>query len=158
MKKYNHQSQAIEAYEVEPHDFKAAVEVAGCYLEIDCHILLLQSSPLKPEIFKWGVPAGKLENGELPEDAAKRELFEETGIEIQDSNIQKIGTLYMRKPKIDYAYHLFKITLFSKPQVRLSREHSTYLWASIQDLENLPLMTGAKEGLDKYSSSKETIS
>ncbi len=139
-----------EVYEIKPDDFKVAAQVSACYLEVDGHLLLLECSASKPEAGKWGVPGGKMEPDELPEDAAKRELFEETGIAIQHSAIQNIGTLYFRKLGLDCVYHLFKITLSAKPEVRLSNEHPAYLWASAQDLEGLPLMAGFKEALCKY--------
>lgn len=143
-------SKTVEVYEIKPEDFKATVQIAACYLEVDGHLLLLEYAASKPEVGTWGVPAGKLEANELPDEAAKRELFEETGIEIQNSCLQSVGTLYIRKPGVDYVYHLFKITLHSKPAVQLSNEHSAYLWAGTKDLENLPLMSGAKELLHKY--------
>jgi len=48
-----------EVYETKPQGFKAAVEIAGCYLEIDGQLLLLEYSSSKTESGKWGVPAGK---------------------------------------------------------------------------------------------------
>jgi 8-oxo-dGTP pyrophosphatase MutT (NUDIX family) len=140
----------VEVHEIKPEDFKAIAQVAACYLEVDGHLLLLECSALKPEAGKWGVPAGKIEANELPEDAARRELFEETGIQLQHSCLQSLGALYIRKPEVDYVYHLFKITLHSRPEVQLSNEHLTYLWAKAEDLESLPLMDGAKKVLDKY--------
>lgn len=142
-----------EVYETKPQGFKAAVEIAACYLEIDGQLLLLECSSSKPEPGKWGVPAGKLEIGETPEQAAKRELFEETGILAESSDIHAIGSLYIRKPEIDYVYHLFQIILKAKPEVRLSSEHPNYLWAIQQEIETLPLMAGALGALQKYRSS-----
>jgi 8-oxo-dGTP diphosphatase len=139
-----------EVYETKPEGFKASVEISGCYLEIDGRLLLLECASSKPEAGRWGVPAGKLEKNETPEEAAQRELFEETGIAIESSCIHSLGSLYVRKPDIDYAYHLFRITLKKKPEVKLSNEHPKYLWASYQDLEDLPLMAGALDALKKY--------
>ncbi len=107
-----------KVYEVRPQGFKATAEVAACYLEVDGKLLLLECSSSKAESGKWGVPAGKIEMGETPKEAAKRELFQ--------------------------------ITLTSKPEIHLSWEHSRYLWATVQQLETLPLMEGAFEALQKY--------
>lgn len=143
----------VKVHETKPQGFKPAVEISACYLEIDGQLLLLECSPFKPEPNKWGVPAGKLEADETPEQAAKRELFEETGILIEDSQLHAIGSLYIRKPHIDYTYHLFQVTLKTKPEVRLSSEHPNYLWALPEEIETLPLMAGAFEALQKYRSS-----
>lgn len=144
-----------EVYEKAPDTFSPRVQVAACYLEIDNKLLLLQAMPKKLEPGTWGVPAGKLEKNEVPEEAAKRELFEETGIAItHQSQIQSLGSLYIRRPDIDYVYHLFRVTLNELPHVHLSDEHQDYKWASTKDIEELPLMAGAKEALQKYRTSK----
>lgn len=140
-----------EIYEFQPEEFNPQVQVAACYLEIDNKLLLLQTTPKKSEPETWGVPAGKLEKNESPESAAKRELFEETGISIeQHSQIQSFGALYIRNPEVDYVYHLFKVNLNEVPTVCISGEHQSYKWASSKDLAEMPLMSGEREALKRY--------
>ncbi|HEV8052962.1 MAG TPA: NUDIX hydrolase, partial [Parachlamydiaceae bacterium] len=90
--------------------------------------------------------------GETAIDAAKRELFEETGIEISSKiQLNSFGTLYMCKPQIQYAYHLFGINLDQMPDITLSaREHLSHRWAARNELDTLPLMQGALEALNYY--------
>lgn len=145
-------SSVVSVYTTKPSDFKASIQVAACYVEIDGDLLLLQCSPNKQEAGTWGVPAGKIEENESTMNGAKRELLEETGIDIPLSNLHPLTTLYIRKPKIDYSYHLFKVTMPAKPKIVLSSEHPAYMWASKKDLETLPLMVGAKEALETYRS------
>jgi 8-oxo-dGTP pyrophosphatase MutT (NUDIX family) len=141
---------SLKIYDKKPEDFTAKVEVAACFLEISGKLLLLQRATGK-ETGAWGVPAGKLEKEETAEIAAKRELFEETRILLKDySQIQKLGTLYICKPEIDYAFHCFKIDLKNQPEVILSDENSDYLWASSSDIEKLNLMQAADEVLQHY--------
>ncbi len=138
----------IEIYEKAPADFVDKVQVSACYLEVEGRLLLLQRAFNKQEPGKWGVPAGKLEEGETAKEAAVRELFEETGI--QCLNIQGLGALYMRKHTVDYVYHLFKMEIAEMLSVILSNEHEGYIWASKEDLEVLPLMVGAEKALQFY--------
>ncbi len=141
----------IEIYEHPPAGFLAEVQVAACYLEIGAKLLVLKRSVGKPEPGRWGVPAGKLEAHETPMDAAMRELFEETGISLEGpSQIQSVGALYLRKPDVDYIYHMFKIDIAQVPVVKISNEHQAYQWAAANDLEKMPLMAGAKEVLQGY--------
>ena len=99
----------IELHEKEPKGFTPKVQVAACYLEIDNKILLLLRTFGKVEGGKWGVPAGKLGKNETPENAAKRELFEETGIALErSSQIQYLKSLYIRKPEVDFVYHMYE--------------------------------------------------
>lgn len=140
----------VEVFETKPQGFRAAAEVSAVYLEIDGLLLLLKSADWKEEAGKWGVPAGKVQRGETPKEAACRELFEETGIAVDGASMQSVGSLYIRKPHIQYVYHLFRIVLEKPPEVKLSKEHLQSFWASAQDLESLPLMAGAFEALSKY--------
>lgn len=134
-----------------PIDFSPSVEVAASYVNVLGKILFLQLSSRKPEAGAWGVPAGKLETNEKPQSGAKRELFEETGIFIDsESSFCPLGKLYIRKPAVDYIYHLFGIELDSEPSIKLSNEHIDYKWALRSEVENMPLMAGAHLALDTY--------
>ncbi len=137
--------------EFKPKEFTAIFEATGCYIEREGLLLLLQYSPIKSESLIWGVPGGKLEKDETPIEAAKRELFEETKIEVPLSALENMGALYVERPSSSYIFHLFRVSLVSKPEVILSEEHLTYTWASKKDLETLPLMAGSKEALQKYA-------
>src|SRR5690242_19533034 len=101
----------IEIHTKKPDGFNPKIQVAACYVEVDHKLLLLQRAG-KLETGKWGVPAGKIEKNEIPEQAAKRELFEETGI---SASVQYLSSLYIRKPEMDYIYHLFKVLLDEAP-------------------------------------------
>ncbi len=146
----------IEVHEKAPAEFSPRVHIAACYLEIDNRVLFLQTAEGKSEAGKWGVPAGKLEKNETPRDAAIRELFEETGISLDPSSqIRSLGPLYIRKPELDYVFHLFKVQLPQAPNVRLSDEHQSYKWASSKDVEEMPLMAGAMQALQHYRCKNE---
>lgn len=141
----------LQIFEKKPADFNSKVEVVACYLEIDGKLLLLQRAFNKAEGGTWGIPAGKIENNETQENAAIRELFEETGISLNShSKMRCLGSLYIRKPEVDYVYHQYKIQLDKVPVVHLSEEHQSYKWATSKDLEELPLMAGAIEVLQRY--------
>lgn len=148
----------IKVYDKMPERFSPKVEVAGIYVNVNGKILLLQLSDHKHEKGAWGVPAGKLEAHEKPLHAAKRELFEETGINIESEDaFQSLGALYIRKPELDYVYHLFGIRLDAIPPLSLSAEHCSHAWVSKKEAEALPLMNGAKQALDVYYADSQAI-
>lgn len=108
-----------------------------------------------------GCSWGKLEANETPSQGAYREVLEETGIHIPSHPpMLSLGALYIRKPDIDYVYHMFKITLDQPPAVHLSTEHIDYIWAGFNDIEKLNLMNGAGMALKilKQRTSKKTRS
>lgn len=138
----------IKVYKRKPKGFVFSVEIAAIYVSVNDQLLLLKRMTGKSESDTWGVPAGKLELHESPSDAAKRELFEETGI-FSDKAIS-IGSLYMVKPNVSYCYHAFTLLLDATPLVVLSDEHSAYRWVSLNEAHELPLMQGAREALDFF--------
>ncbi len=144
----------VQVFEKKPEGFAPLVEVASCYIEVEGKLLLLQNALGRREPGKWGVPAGKVEIDEPLKDAAVRELFEETGIRLEDpSQIEYIKPLYIRKPDVSYVYHMFKLKLPYAPDICLSGEHQNYAWTDPQDLEKMPLMAGAEQALQNYRAS-----
>ncbi|MEC7838608.1 MAG: NUDIX domain-containing protein [Chlamydiota bacterium] len=137
-------------YQTKPVGFNSAVEASACYIEYAGKTLFLLRACHKPEGGKWGVPGGKVEQSETSLEAAIRETFEETGIVIADSQINFVSTLYIRKPNIDYSFHMFQITLNQLPKVTLNPEHEDYRWLTPQDLLNYPIMSGGLEALNHY--------
>lgn len=142
--------QTVEVYETKPENFNSQTEVAACYLECDGKLLLLLNAFGDSEAGSWGVPAGKLESNEVPLQGAIRELFEETSISIDFSQIQSVGSLYIRKPEVDYVYHLFRIKVATRPEVRLSSEHQEYRWVSSEEMKRIPIMIGGQEAYEYY--------
>lgn len=62
----------------------------------DNHIMLCQRRPEVHNGLKWEFPGGKLEIGESPEDALRRELREELSIDVQVGHIA--DAVYYRYP------------------------------------------------------------
>jgi 8-oxo-dGTP diphosphatase len=142
---------SVEVHETPPAGFSPQVEVAACYLEHDGKVLLLERASGKSEPNKWGAPAGKLEKNEDPLDGAVRELFEETGIRLKHpSQIRAVGSLFVRRPTLDFVFHMFKVEIDQFPDVTISDEHVNYKWTTAQDREELILVPGAKEALRYY--------
>ena len=77
----------------------------------------------------WENAGGSIESGETPEEAAKREVREETGIEhIRIGNIAYIALLHHEIPDLIIAY----LCETDEEDVKLSSEHSSFVWADEQ--------------------------
>lgn len=70
---------------------KFTVSAAGIILN-DADEVLLLDHVLRPDS-GWGVPGGFMDAGEQPEAAFRREIMEETGIEVRDVSLHRVRTL-----------------------------------------------------------------
>jgi len=87
----------------------------------------------------WGPPGGATEPGEVVEDAAKRETFEETNIEVGDMSLFGVFSgpeLYYKYPNGDEVYNV-TIVYLSRDwhgEVRLNDEHTEWRWFSPNEI------------------------
>lgn len=68
---------------------------AGVLLVRGRQVLLVRRGA-EPELGKWDVPGGFLEEGEVPEDGAVREIREELGIDVNRASLRLVLTSITR--------------------------------------------------------------
>jgi 8-oxo-dGTP diphosphatase len=83
----------------------------------------------------WSFPGGHVEADEAPEVAAKREVFEETGLEIGHLTPAGFSVDHFEENKTDY------LTLFYRcewtagiPEVREKEKCLEWRWSTLEDL------------------------
>lgn len=131
-----------------PDDFNPTVEASGCYCKLGDKFLFLKRHPHKPEGNTWGIPGGKLEKGESPQEAMVRELSEEVGLSIKGEEVALIGKIFIRLPHIDYIFHMFLKQYAQMPEITLGlEEHQEAKWVTFSEAKGLPLITGGLEAL-----------
>ena len=95
---------------------------------------------------KWSFPKGFIEKNETPLNSALRELYEETHIQLSESDLSKYTydlKLVMNKPtrKIPTGIkiiHFYVAFIDSSTSITLSREHSEFTWISnLEKLKNI---------------------
>ncbi|WP_437880327.1 NUDIX hydrolase [Pseudomonas sp. LRF_L74] len=77
--------------------------ISGCIIERDGRYLLCQRG-IAPRIGTWTLPAGFMENGETTEQAALREVWEETGVRAEIVSPYSIFSV----PAISEVYIVFR--------------------------------------------------
>lgn len=81
----------------------------------------------------WDFPKGALERGETEVQAAKREIFEETGLKIDEfypDFRRKIDYQYRRQDGLSHKSVIFFLARSDTQKVRISFEHSGFDWLS----------------------------
>jgi 8-oxo-dGTP pyrophosphatase MutT (NUDIX family) len=113
--------------------------------------LLLQPAPGKP----WGFPKGKLDRGETDEQAARREVREETGLcdLTFDPAFRHAIHYHFRRGhgvvRKEVSYYLARA---DADTVRISSEHVAYRWATYRDARELVVFDNARDTLhDAYA-------
>lgn len=118
---------------------QSVVTVVGALLQDDLGRLLLAQRPCdKLMPFLWEFPGGKLEEGESPEEALARELYEEIGIIISPSCLKPFTFVSM-------AYSDFHIILLTYlclewTGIPCAREGQEGIeWVKPEDLDQYPM-------------------
>jgi ADP-ribose pyrophosphatase YjhB (NUDIX family) len=91
----------------------------------------------------WGPPGGAVELGEVVEDAARREVREETGLEVGELSLFGVFSgpdLFYVYPNGDEVYNVTIVYLARFPggDIRLNDEHTEWRWfAPVEIPENV---------------------
>ncbi|MFB6241814.1 MAG: NUDIX domain-containing protein [Candidatus Nanosalina sp.] len=131
------QYRALENLEITEGDVALAI------LEKDGELLVLKRSEETSSSGKWNFPGGKIEENEDREEAALRELREETSLE---GEILESGDPYLNDGELGH-WRIFTFLVEAEGEVELNSEHSDYRWlkpGKVEDLETLGTFRGMK--------------
>ena len=103
-----------------------------------------KTAPTHP--LHWDLPGGHIEDGEEPEEAAKREAFEETGLKVSDLKAKNVP---------DSFRHFFttknysgKIEFKENPESGVI-EHNDYKWVTLKQYEKMDDLSIKPEEIKK---------
>jgi 8-oxo-dGTP pyrophosphatase MutT (NUDIX family) len=87
----------------------------------------------------WGIPGGSVEPGEVVEEAAKRETFEETNIEVRETSLFGVFSgpeLFYKYPNGDEVYNVIIAHLSQnwRGEIRLNEEHTEWRWFAAHEI------------------------
>ncbi len=112
-----------------------------CYLEKDEKYLMLHRTKKANDENhdKWIGVGGKFEDGESPEDCMKREILEETGLEVKEFAYRGIVTFVSDRYPCEYM-HLFTVTDWTGAEKEC--DEGELAWIEKERLLSLPMWEG----------------
>jgi nucleoside triphosphatase len=123
--------------------------VGAVIINEDGQVLLVQSNNWKN---MYCIPGGHIELGETLESALKREIKEETGLEVYDISFLGLQESIYNDSHIHKKHFIF-LDFVCKTrgcEVVLDEESQKFLWVDIRNAFSLPLVTSTKKVLKKY--------
>ena len=110
-------------------------------------ILIVKRHPKsKTDPEMWELPGGKVERGEFFADALVREIKEETNLDVEIGDFcEAVQNDYSHKRTVQLMMYLINV----EGEVKISDEHTEFMWASIEKMKTLEISTSLKKLLEK---------
>ena len=110
------------------------MRTVGCFMEFGDKFLILRRSPNRPDGDTWGLPAGKVHDGESDESAILREIEEETGYRASKKELELLGVYTYEFPNLHLEFLTYRLRLEKPIEVRhKSDEHVDFAWVTPQE-------------------------
>lgn len=108
---------------------------AGTLISDGNNILLVKQNRWASGYQTWEIPMGGIDPEEAPEDAAIRELFEETGLALPVSSLNTLGTVRPLSAKIRSLNHIYHVSIPKTPIEHVENDEIiTIAWVPIEDV------------------------
>lgn len=126
------------------------VAVGGVIINRNKILLVKRAHP--PNKDMWAIPGGKLEYGETLEDAVKREMLEETNLEVKVLNL--LSLIQMIKEGFHYVILDFLCEIVGG-NLNPASDAADAKFFSIEEVKNLNTSPTTKEMLIRYSNKEQ---
>jgi len=119
--------------------------------------ILLVKRGQEPSRGLWSIPGGLLELGETPEEAARREVMEETGIDVRVERLFDVANHIIRDDQGKTRFHYVLLDYVARPlttRVKAESDAAEARWVRFKDLSKYTLTKGAMKLLRRVNGTK----
>ncbi|MBD3245173.1 MAG: nucleotide exchange factor GrpE [Candidatus Moranbacteria bacterium] len=102
---------------------------------------------------KWLIPGGKMSFGETIEETIKREIKEETDLDIEVKKIKNIKSVINPKEFYKKNVHFLMVDVIaetSSDKVKLDDEHKDFKWVTPREALEMDLLVYSREPIEQY--------
>ena len=113
--------------------------------------VLLIRRKFPPNKGKWSLPGGLVELGESAQQAAVREVFEETGLKVEVEGLLDVATDLHLDARSRVKYHFILVDFVAHPvggTLKLNDESTAHGWFQKSELARLKMTTGTRAALE----------
>ncbi|MGQ9679242.1 MAG: NUDIX hydrolase [Candidatus Bathyarchaeia archaeon] len=121
--------------------------------------ILLVKRGHEPSKGVWGLPGGVVELGETIEEAVRREVKEETGVEVSPVRLLTVldSITKDKSGRIRYHYILFEfLCKFLRGELKAYSDVQDAMWVSLSSLGAVDIMPWTRKFIDKIYSDLKT--
>jgi 8-oxo-dGTP diphosphatase len=131
-------------------------EVAVGILRAEGKVLACQRRRAGAYPLKWEFPGGKIEPGESPTQALRRELREELGVEASiGSEFHRQDWVYPEgSPKRDGSFRVFYFLVEGFSGTVANQAFEQIRWVTLQELAHLDILEGNRAAVDMLNANE----
>jgi nucleoside triphosphatase len=123
--------------------------VGGIVLNQEGKLLLVRSVRSNN---RYVIPGGHIKSGERMEEALKRELLEETGLQVDDIRLASVQEFIFHRAFYKKKHFIFLdfVCRASSSRVTLNWEHQEYSWVTLEEAFSFDLDPFTRRLLEEY--------
>jgi ADP-ribose pyrophosphatase YjhB (NUDIX family) len=128
------------------------VPAVGLYVVKDGKVLLVRRGN-EPGRGKWSLPGGRIRFGERSEEAALREMREETGLEVRLKRVVDVVDVFWRSERGELLEHFVIVDFEAEVvggELRPADDALDARWFSPEELKGLEMTESTKRFLEEH--------